>query len=478
MSDPDKNVLKNCKSAFDNNDAWKKFYDDWHEVMYASSEAVYEEKWTTLQIKYEEDYWSAIDYLRHDLLTSWKTRIIKFYINKMLSFENTITSRAEDDHAKLKRALRSFAENLKKMINVIELLLKNERSEYLIAHEEAKTRLSRSCSVVALINLQIFISLFALRLIRKQLNKLTRTKNFSDEPLHACIKIYQTSMSLSCAHVIERRFDNEELLTLNDVHSHWRIYEIDKTRNRRAFEHDSESGQLNARENEDMRNKYMRNKDMRNEDMKNEDLRNKDLRNEDLRNKDLRNEDLRNEDAKNIYEKDSNERDLRMTSNDWNQSDVFSKISDDFMNDFSLDSFLVVHESKKMKIKERSFESSNKNKSIRRDSFDFEYAEAEFSQRVDEDADVERRENRDRDRERERRQIASRLSLMSVDELKSESGQISESKRARGRGRERERARRREREGREREREERGRERGRVDDVEEMSSDMTSLMQF
>jgi hypothetical protein len=85
----------------------------------------------------------------------------------MLSFENTIISRAEDNHAKLKRALRLFAENLKKMINVIEILLKNERSEYLIAHEEAKTRLLRSCSVVALINLRIFISFFALRLIRK-----------------------------------------------------------------------------------------------------------------------------------------------------------------------------------------------------------------------------------------------------------------------------------------------------------------------
>jgi hypothetical protein len=109
--------------------------------------------------------------------------------------------------------------------------------------------------------------------------------------------------------------------------------------------------------------------------MRDEDMRNEDMRDKNMRNEDRRNEDLRNKDAKNINEKDSNERDLKMTSNDRNQSNVFSKISNDFMNDFSLDSFLVVYESKKMKIKERLFEFLTKNKSIRRDSFDFEYAD-------------------------------------------------------------------------------------------------------
>jgi hypothetical protein len=97
------------------------------------------------------------------------------------------------------------------MINVIELILKMKRREYLIAHEEVKTHLSRNFVFIALINLQIFISLFTLKLIRKQLDKLMRAKNFSDEYSSTCIKIYRLSMSLSCAHHVERRVNNEEL---------------------------------------------------------------------------------------------------------------------------------------------------------------------------------------------------------------------------------------------------------------------------
>jgi AAA15 family ATPase/GTPase len=73
----------------------------------------------------------------------------------MLSFENITIFRFEKEHAKLKRTLETFTEDLKKIINVIELLLKNERSKYLIAHEEEKARLSRNCLIVALKNLQI-----------------------------------------------------------------------------------------------------------------------------------------------------------------------------------------------------------------------------------------------------------------------------------------------------------------------------------
>jgi hypothetical protein len=61
----------------------------------------------------------------------------------MLFFDNNIISRVEDDHVKLKRALETSIENLKKMINIIDLLLKDQRSAYIIAHEKFKSRLAR-----------------------------------------------------------------------------------------------------------------------------------------------------------------------------------------------------------------------------------------------------------------------------------------------------------------------------------------------
>jgi hypothetical protein len=89
----------------------------------------------------------------------------------MLFFDNNITFRVEDDHFKLKRALETSIEDLKKMINVINLLLKDQRLAYIVTHEEFKSRLARNCIIDIFQNLQRFVSSYALRLILKQLNK-------------------------------------------------------------------------------------------------------------------------------------------------------------------------------------------------------------------------------------------------------------------------------------------------------------------
>ena len=52
----DKNVLANCKPSFDTEEAWEAFYDDWHKVLYASTEPLFEEKWADFEAKYDADY--------------------------------------------------------------------------------------------------------------------------------------------------------------------------------------------------------------------------------------------------------------------------------------------------------------------------------------------------------------------------------------------------------------------------------------
>jgi hypothetical protein len=137
----------------------------------------------------------------------------------MLSFDNTTISRAEEEHSKLKRALKSSVEDLKKMIKIIELMLKNQRAEYLIAHEEIKARVLKKCAIPDFKHLRVFISSYALRLIRKQLDKVNRVKD-SATSFSECKRIYEMSMKLPCAHVIERRMNNLKFLQLEDVHSH------------------------------------------------------------------------------------------------------------------------------------------------------------------------------------------------------------------------------------------------------------------
>jgi hypothetical protein len=160
---------------------------------------------------------------------------------------------------------------------------------------------------------------------------------------------------------------------------------------------------------------------------------------------------------------------------------ILSKFDDDCIKaEFSLDSLLAMHESKKIKNKDRSAESLNKDKSIRRDSSDFEYVETEFSQRVDENVDVNVNQTRDRNKERSKKRIETRKSQKSVKESKTRAETRAEHTSER---RDRE-QKDREREDREREiREDRERDRDQsvyetTVDIARVSSKMTSLLQF
>lgn len=137
----------------------------------------------------------------------------------MLSFDNIITSRSENDHSELKRALKSFVDDLKKIVTVLEFLLKKKKSKYVLAREEAKTRYSKNCSIVTFNNFHVFISPYALKLMRKQLDKIFKANNISI-PLLSCINTYQQSLRLSRAHVIDRKTQEKESLKLENVHSH------------------------------------------------------------------------------------------------------------------------------------------------------------------------------------------------------------------------------------------------------------------
>lgn len=108
----DKNVFANCKPSFDTEETWQGFYDDWHKVLYASTELLFQETWTEFEAKYNTDYWVAVEYLRNDLLDTWKEKVLKCYTNDFPHFRNTTTSHTEGGHAKIKRQLNNTSTDM------------------------------------------------------------------------------------------------------------------------------------------------------------------------------------------------------------------------------------------------------------------------------------------------------------------------------------------------------------------------------
>jgi hypothetical protein len=145
----------------------------------------------------------------------------------MLSFDSTFTSSDEDYRSELKRALRTFIDDMKKIVDDLKLLVNAKRMKYYIARENARIRISRSCDIIALQDLTDFISSYALKLIRKKINKRVRSQAASDSrfvsiSLSSCTKTYETSMRLPCVHLIHRQAleDDDDRIRMKDIHSH------------------------------------------------------------------------------------------------------------------------------------------------------------------------------------------------------------------------------------------------------------------
>lgn len=69
---------------------------------------MFEEKWANIEVKYNADYWVAMDYLCNDLLNILKEKVLKCLTNKLCYFGNITTSRAEGVHAKIKQHLNWY----------------------------------------------------------------------------------------------------------------------------------------------------------------------------------------------------------------------------------------------------------------------------------------------------------------------------------------------------------------------------------
>jgi hypothetical protein len=134
----------------------------------------------------------------------------------MLHFDITVSSRDEREHAVLKRQLDSSIDDLKTMINEINLLLMNEYHNYLLKFEEAKMRLSMKFNKSIYQRLIAHVTSHVLKMIDEQYKLLiNQSIAFS-----SCTNVFTIIIELFCNHRIQNRLFDEEFLTLKDVHSH------------------------------------------------------------------------------------------------------------------------------------------------------------------------------------------------------------------------------------------------------------------
>jgi hypothetical protein len=167
--------------------------------------------------KYDVTHFECLNYLNITYLRDYKRRFVRYFINQFLHFGITITFRGEKEHAALKRQLRESIENLKSVMNEINLLLINEHQNYLIAFDEIKMKFPRDLRRSVFHQLAAYVTSYALRKIFDQYQLLIERLTV----ISRCINVFTTTTRLFCSHKIQKRlYEIEECLKLKNVHTH------------------------------------------------------------------------------------------------------------------------------------------------------------------------------------------------------------------------------------------------------------------
>ena len=229
----EKNVLEHCKKYFVINEKFEIFMKIFKDIIYSSIEKILQKKWmnfnreidVNIVIYIEDNHWNN------------RKKWVKYYTDKVLHFDNIITSRDEKRHHVVKNRLQysidefksqlfvailTIIDDLKTIMNKLNLLFIDRRHDYVQTREKTKTRLFHDLRFQLFRNLIFRVTSFALRKTYQQWQRLTQ----QSIAIESCTNIFITIMRLSCAHRIQNRmYDraNEEMLLLKNIHSHWKF---------------------------------------------------------------------------------------------------------------------------------------------------------------------------------------------------------------------------------------------------------------
>ena len=230
-----KNVIKNCRSSFDDTKKWDKFYNMWHAVVNASIAKACVNAWNTLCNEYDlssdssnsqyDSHHDDVKYLYDTWIEPLTHRFCRFVTNRVLHFDIIITSRVENMHRVLKLYLKFFTDDLMNMIEKIEMMLTNQYKNYFARFAKVRRNVAWVFQITVFRDFVDQVISYALWKIHGQYEKLRESTE--ETSLFACNRFYIKFISLSCNHIIKAKINvmSQKLgrISITDVHPHWRF---------------------------------------------------------------------------------------------------------------------------------------------------------------------------------------------------------------------------------------------------------------
>ncbi|KAL6532409.1 hypothetical protein OROGR_014379 [Orobanche gracilis] len=205
------NGIKN--KYFERAEEFDIFMLGWNNVVYSTTEALFEENWRDFEVLYKEKK-DAFEYIKN-IWFPWKEKFVTAWTDKYLHFGNRSSSRAEGAHAKLKLYLQVFTGDFHEVKEKISLAVEHEFNEIRVKLSSERIQVHHNCNIPLFRELHSHVSHFALQEIYKQYGKI------KDGCLTPCTGHFMATTGLPCAHKI--KYWQGTTLSLDLIHPHWRI---------------------------------------------------------------------------------------------------------------------------------------------------------------------------------------------------------------------------------------------------------------
>ncbi|KAI0992444.1 hypothetical protein K3495_g15741 [Podosphaera aphanis] len=196
-----KEIMRACKTPDEFEPMWAKLYDDYH--------------------MYED----LISYLNHEW-KSCKEEWCSAWINRNKHFNNTVTSRLEGAHQKMKGYLQSLTSDLFKVKSDISLLINNKYTsimQYIPSQFSRKYYPAHAADLISRHTAKE-VSHKGLDLLLSQIHILEKyMMNLKGIAPHECHGLFTATNGLPCWHSMYQTLqrDSQREITMSTIHPQW-----------------------------------------------------------------------------------------------------------------------------------------------------------------------------------------------------------------------------------------------------------------
>ena len=214
----EKNVLANCVGYFTNTNSFKGFIARWTALIQSPTVEDYYENFGELE-RYCHGKPKLISYLENTWLR-YKERFVRCFVNQILHFGHTTTSRVEGSHWSIKHILRSSTGDLPTVTRKMETFLTRQFDE--IASKFSKDRRIRKhpYDVPVFKDILDVVSGHAIRKLFDAYENLHEDIDLDDLD---CKCTLRTAYGIPCQHEIARSIKMNASLNEGHFHDQWRL---------------------------------------------------------------------------------------------------------------------------------------------------------------------------------------------------------------------------------------------------------------